>query len=130
MRGRYRAPLSRPRAFLACPAKNRYDERWIHVSTPEASIMNQLTIQADTQIRLSGQHAILLRRLAESRKTSEDQIVEKALDIFFSLTDLFDDQARRQGWSLLSEDSLQRVWDNDADAAYDNWRELYGVPTR
>ncbi len=91
--------------------------------------MTQMTIKADTQIRLSGQRAVL-RRLAESRSTSEDQIVEKALDIFFSLTDLFDDEARRQGWSLLSEASLQRVWDNEADAAYDSWRELYGVPAR
>ncbi len=27
----------------------------------------------------------------------------------------------------LSEPSLLRVWDNDPDAEYDNWRELYGV---
>jgi hypothetical protein len=92
--------------------------------------MTQMSITADTQIRLSGQQAVLLRRLAESRRTSEDQIIEKALDIFFSLTDLFNDEARRQGWSLLSEPSLQRIWDNEADAAYDNWRELYGVPAR
>lgn len=92
--------------------------------------MTQTSVTADTQIRLSGQRAVLLRRLAESRSTSEDKIIEKALDIFFSLTDLFDDEARRQGWSLLSESSLQRVWDNEADAAYDNWRELYGVPAR
>lgn len=92
--------------------------------------MTQMSFTADTQIRLSGQRAVLLRRLAASRNTSEDQIIEKALDIFFSLTDLFDDEARRQGWSLLSETSLQRVWDNEADAAYDNWRDLYGVPAR
>lgn len=92
--------------------------------------MTQMSVTADTQIRLSGQRVVLLRRLAENRSTSEDKIIEKALDIFFSLTDLFDDEARRQGWSLLSEASLQRVWDNEADTAYDNWRELYGVPAR
>jgi len=42
--------------------------------------------------------------------------------------DPFDEEGQRRGWSLLSEAALRRVWDNDADAAYDNWRELYGVP--
>jgi hypothetical protein len=37
---------------------------------------------------------------------------------------------QRHGWSLLSEASLQRIWDNEADAIYDNWRELYDVPAR
>ena len=32
--------------------------------------------------------------------------------------------------TLASEPSLRRVWDNDEDAIYDNWRELYGVPAR
>jgi excisionase family DNA binding protein len=30
-------------------------------------------------------------------------------------------------WTRLSEASFARDWDNDKDAAYDNWRELYGV---
>ncbi len=47
-----------------------------------------------------------------------------ALDILFSLTDLLDSQVERQGWSFLSEDSLQRVWDNAEDAVYDNWFEF------
>lgn len=29
-------------------------------------------------------------------------------------------------WQLASEESLQRVWDNPADAIYDDWRALYG----
>ena len=33
-------------------------------------------------------------------------------------------------WTLVSELSLRRVWDNGEDAIYDNWRELYGVPAR
>lgn len=36
----------------------------------------------------------------------------------------------RLTWSRLSEASLARVWNNAADAAYDNWRELYGLSTR
>ena len=30
-------------------------------------------------------------------------------------------------WTLLSEEVFARDWDNDDDAIYDNWRELYGV---
>jgi hypothetical protein len=51
---------------------------------------------------------------------SEDQLIEKALDILFNLADLSDSDVERQGWSFLSEDSLQRVWDNAEDAVYDN----------
>jgi prevent-host-death family protein len=39
-------------------------------------------------------------------------------------------QEERTLWSLLSEESLQRIWDNPQDAAYDDWRTLYGVPAR
>ncbi|HEY7467686.1 MAG TPA: helix-turn-helix domain-containing protein [Dehalococcoidia bacterium] len=31
-------------------------------------------------------------------------------------------------WAALAEDSFARDWDNPLDAAYDNWREIYGVP--
>jgi len=68
--------------------------------------------------------------LAQVKALSEDQLIEKALDILFSLADLLDSQVERQGWSFLSEASLQRVWDNAEDAVYDNWRELYALPTR
>ena len=30
-------------------------------------------------------------------------------------------------WTRLSEPSFARDWDNQKDAVYDNWRELYGV---
>ena len=33
-------------------------------------------------------------------------------------------------YTLISQAALARVWDNDEDAIYDNWRELYGVPAR
>ena len=36
-------------------------------------------------------------------------------------------QQEREQWSLASEESLRRVWDNPADAAYDNWKALYGL---
>jgi hypothetical protein len=65
--------------------------------------------------------------LAHTHHITEDEVIEKALDILFSVPDLLDTASERQDWSYLSEDSLQRIWDNDEDAAYDNWRELYGV---
>jgi hypothetical protein len=90
--------------------------------------MTEMTSTVEKRIHLSTERTDRLNRLARISGVGEDQIVERALDIFFSLTDLFDEQAERRGWSLLSEDSLQRIWDNETDAAYDNWRELYGLP--
>ncbi len=69
-----------------------------------------------------------IKKLAERRRISESRIVEEALDFLFGLDDEGVDQGfDREAWSRLSEPSLLRIWDNDSDAAYDNWRELYGV---
>ena len=84
----------------------------------------------EKHIRLSAERADRLNRMAQVYQVGEDQIIEKALDILFTLTDLLNEHTERQGWSFLSEAALQRVWDNDEDAAYDNWRELYDVPVR
>ena len=84
----------------------------------------------EKNIHISADRASHLSHLAHVKALSEDQLIEKALDILFSLADLLDSQVERQGWSFLSEDSLQRVWDNAEDARYDNWRELYAPPTR
>lgn len=95
--------------------------------------MNQTQTTRPTverRFQLSPERARWLSTVAQTRGVGESQIVEKALDILSSLTDLFEEGAERQGWSLLSEAALKQVWDNNADAAYDNWRELYGVPAR
>jgi hypothetical protein len=92
--------------------------------------MNSLPDVVEKRIRLSAERADRLGRLAQAHQLREDQVVEKALDILFSLTDLLDERTERQGWSFLSETALQRVWDNEDDAAYDNWRELYAVSAR
>jgi len=84
----------------------------------------------EKHIQLSGERAERLNRLAQTHQIHEDRIVEKALDILFSLTDLLNERTERQGWSFLSETALQRVWDNEEDAVYDNWGELYEVPAR
>jgi hypothetical protein len=92
--------------------------------------MSEMLTTVEKRIWLPTESADRLGRLARSQEISENQLVVKALDILFSLTELFDERAERQGWSFLSEASLQRIWDNEEDAIYDNWRELYGVPTR
>ena len=33
-------------------------------------------------------------------------------------------------WTDLATDAFSGDWDNEKDAAYDNWRELYGVRDR
>ena len=53
-----------------------------------------------------------------------------SLDILFALTDLLNEDTEQAGWSALSEESLHRIWDNDQDAAYDNWETLYDVSAR
>ena len=92
--------------------------------------MSSTPAVVEKQIRLSAGRADRLSHLAEMHQIGEDQIIERALDILFSLTDLLDDQSERQGWSFLSKAALQRVWDNPEDAAYDDWRTLYDVPAR
>ena len=92
--------------------------------------MSEVPNPVQKHIQLSAECAEHLSRLAQTRAVSEDQIIEKALDILFKLTELFDADAERRGWSFLSQASLQRVWDNEEDAVYDNWKELYGIPTR
>jgi excisionase family DNA binding protein len=35
-----------------------------------------------------------------------------------------------RAWAHLSESTFAKDWDNEDDAIYDNWREIYGVPER
>ena len=82
----------------------------------------------DKTVHLSADRIERLAQLAREKHTSEDALVEKALDLLFELTGEGSVPEERHMWRDLSAKSLERVWDNDADAVYDNWRELYGVP--
>ena len=84
----------------------------------------------EKHVHISEQRADYLSRMARTNSLSEDQIIEKALDILFSLSDILDVRIEKQGYSFLSEQSLQRIWDNPEDAEYDNWREIYDVSAR
>lgn len=92
--------------------------------------MSEVLTAVEKRVRLSAAQADRLSRLAQFHQISEDQIIERALDILFNLTDLLDEKTERRGWSFLSEDSLKNIWDNEQDAGYDDWRKLYGVPAR
>jgi hypothetical protein len=84
----------------------------------------------DKIVHLSAERAERLTRLAHERGVPEDTLVEKALDLLFSLSGESSAEEERRAWHALGMKSLERVWDNDADAVYDNWRNLYGVPER
>jgi prevent-host-death family protein len=53
--------------------------------------------------------------------TLYDQIIERleALERY--------QQVERAEWSAASESALNRVWNNAADAVYDDWETLYGI---
>lgn len=85
------------------------------------------TKTTNREITLTIERATRLSELAKSHQTSEDEVIEKALDLFFNVADFFDVWTERQAWYRLSDASLNRLWDNEQDAAYDNWREMYGA---
>jgi hypothetical protein len=91
---------------------------------------HEMAASIEKRVHLTADRVERLLRLAQTHQLSEDQIIERALDVLFSLTDVLDTPTERRGWSLLSEESLRRVWDNEDDARYDNWRELYGASAR
>ena len=96
-----------------------------------ASLFRDSTAPVSREFALPRDQVNRLQSLAQARQISESRVVEKALDIFFSLAEVFDQDQDldRQTLYRLSGPSLLRVWDNDADAAYDNWGELYDVST-
>jgi hypothetical protein len=79
------------------------------------------------RIVLSADRARQLRQLAEVQHISEDELVSRALELFFRLTERSDAEGVREDWSALSTEALSRIWDNAEDAAYDNWQEMYGI---
>jgi predicted transcriptional regulator len=81
------------------------------------------TERVERQVRLSADRAARLHQLAADHDVAEDDVIERALDLLFDR-----EQSDVTVWSDASEASFGRVWDNDADAAYDDWRTLYGVP--
>lgn len=80
------------------------------------------------EFTLTTERSMRLKQMADIRRASENEVVERALDLYFSLADFFDSETERWDWYRLSEAALRRVWDNEQGAEYDNWRAYYGVP--
>jgi hypothetical protein len=70
--------------------------------------MSSIPTVVEKHIQLSSERAARLNHLAQFYQVDENQIIEKALDILFTLAELLDEGPERQGWSFLS------------DAVYDN----------
>lgn len=70
---------------------------------------------------------IIAERLTKRAQQLNDAQAEKVLAFLeFVLAQARLDE-ERQDWHMASEEAFARVWDNERDAIYDNWRELYGV---
>ncbi|MBI2766461.1 MAG: hypothetical protein HYX53_11205 [Chloroflexi bacterium] len=81
-----------------------------------------MALNAPITIHLAEETRARLELAAAERKAPLDEIVEQALAVYLA------DHLGASEWSELSTGALEAVWDNDLDARYDNWRELYGIP--
>ena len=59
--------------------------------------MSGVASVVEKHIRLSAERAERLDHLARAHNVDQNRIVEKALDILFSLTDLLDERAEARG---------------------------------
>lgn len=69
-----------------------------------------------------------LEDLQSTRKTQAMIEARQRETSLSSYQEALGNASGRPQWHILSEASLLRVWDNDHDAVYDNWRALYDVP--
>ena len=81
-----------------------------------------MTQLIDKVVQLTEDQARNLARVSTESGKPEHDLITHALKLQFAKNDCDD----RRAWSLLSVSSLNKVWDNDADSAYDDWRSLYG----
>lgn len=70
---------------------------------------------------------VLTERLTKRAQQLDDAQAEKALAFIEFLLAQERFEKERYEWHMASEEAFARVWDNEQDAIYDNWRELYGV---
>ena len=75
------------------------------------SAQPEITVILGLAKRFSAKERLVLAKLLLDSVVSEDE--EDEID-----------------WQAMGMAAFERDWDNPADAIYDNWRELYGVPAR
>jgi hypothetical protein len=61
------------------------------------------------------------------RLTITERLLLARLLLDSVLTKEIDEEA---DWHNLSLSAFEAEWDNEEDAIYDNWRQLYGIPAR
>lgn len=61
------------------------------------------------------------------RFSTQERLVLAKLLLDSIVTNEGEDEA---DWHQMSLATFEQDWDNEEDAIYDHWRELYGVPTR
>jgi hypothetical protein len=70
---------------------------------------------------------ILTERLTKRAQQLDDAQAEKALAFIEFLLAQERFEKKRYEWHIASQEAFARVWDNEHDAIYDNWRELYAL---
>lgn len=81
----------------------------------------------EIQIRVAGANAVQLVALAALRGVTPEEVARTALADFFKHAARETDSA---DWEALSLNAFSEGWDNPEDAAYDRWREAYGLGAR
>jgi hypothetical protein len=84
----------------------------------------------DRTVRLSPERAQRLAALAAQKGVPEEALILDAVDLLLRLGPSETDEQEREAWIELGADAMYRVWDNEDDAVYDNWREIYGIQSR
>lgn len=70
---------------------------------------------------------IIADRLTQRVQRLDDEQAQKVLAFIEFVLSQARFEEERHEWHVASEEAFTRAWDNEHDAIYDNWRELYGV---
>lgn len=80
------------------------------------------------QVTLEDKDANRLAELSQQTGMKASELIAKAIQEF--LTDEALEEEESKSWSAMSLSAFEAEWNNDKDAIYDNWRELYEVKSR
>ena len=86
-----------------------------------------MSIAVERLVHLSEERASRLGKLALDTGATEEELINHAVDILLNIAEPEDPEREREAWQSLGIASLERVWSNEADAVYDDWRTLYAV---
>ncbi|MBC8449859.1 MAG: hypothetical protein H8D78_19165 [Chloroflexi bacterium] len=81
----------------------------------------------EKRVTLSPESAARLSAVARAQRVSEEEVIRRLISIFLACAGIQAEEVSRREWQALGMAAFERAWDNEEDAIYDNWRELYGV---